>query len=86
MSTHDSRGSFGTRGQRRRRRLALGTTVVGLALTFAITGCTSSKGTTSTGAGSPAAGATTASATETAGGTPPVTGLQKSSSPPPASW
>ena len=81
MSTHDSRGSFGMRGLRRRRRLALGATVVGVALTFAIVGCTSSKSTTSSGAGG-AAGATTASATETAGGTPPVTGLQKPSSTP----
>jgi hypothetical protein len=78
MSTHDSRGSLGIRGLRRRRRLAVGATVVGVALTFAIAGCTSSKSTTSSGA----AGAATASATETAGGTPPVTGLQKPSTTP----
>ena len=58
--------------------MAVGATVVGVALTFAIVGCTSSKSTTSSGA----PGATTASATETAGGTPPVTGLQKPSTTP----
>jgi Flp pilus assembly protein TadD len=77
MSTHDSRGYFGIRGTNRGRRLALGATVVGMALTFAVVGCTNSKTSTTGGAG-----ATTASATETAGGTPPVTGLQKPSSTP----
>lgn len=78
MSTHDSRGRLGRGYLTRGRRLALGATVVGVALTFAIVGCTNSKESTTSGAG----GATTASGTETAGGTSVVTGLQKPSSTP----
>lgn len=70
MSTHDSRGRLGRGYLTRGRRLALGATVVGVALTFAIVGCTNSKESTTSGAG----GATTASGTETAGGTSVVTG------------
>lgn len=79
MSTHDSRGRLGRRYLIKGRRLALGATVVAVALTFAIVGCTNTKDSTTT---SGAGGTTTASGTETAGGTPPVTGLQKSSSTP----
>lgn len=79
MSAHDSRGRLGRRRYLTRgRRPALGATVVAVALTFAIVGCTNTKDSTTTGAG----GATTASGTETAGGTPVVTGLQKPSSTP----
>lgn len=79
MSTHDSRERLGRQDFKRGRRLALGVTVVSVALTLAIVGCTTAKNSTSTGAD----GSTTLSGTETAGGTPPVTGLQKPSTKPP---
>lgn len=69
MSTHDSRGLRGRRYLTRGRRLAFGATVVGMALSFAIVGCTNTKNSTTTGLG----GASTASGTETAGGTTAVT-------------
>ena len=78
MSTQDSRESLGRGRLTRGRRLALGAAVVGIALTFAVVGCANSENTTTSGAD----GATTPSATETVNGTPPVTGLQKSSTPP----
>lgn len=78
MSTHDSGGSLAAVRHTRGRRLVLGAAVVGVALTFAVVGCSKSPSTTVSD------GATTASATETAGGTPAVTGLQKPSSPPPS--
>lgn len=70
MSTHDSRGSRAAGSRTRRRRLALGAAVVGVALTFAVVGCTNTKSSSTSGSD----GATTASGTETAGGTPAVTG------------
>lgn len=78
MPTHASRGRLGRQCLTRGRRLALGATVMGMALTFAIVGCTNTKDSTTSGAD----GATTASGTETAGGTSPVTGLQEPSSTP----
>jgi len=81
MSTHDSRGRVRRGHPDRGWRLALAATVAGVALTFAVAGCTGTKAGDSTTT-TVAVGATTTVA-GAAAGTTIVTGLQKPSSTPP---